>query len=40
MDEKQEHIRNVMLKVMASKLCTNQKEFAEIVGVIPKADRK
>lgn len=33
MNEKQEYIRNVMLKAMAAKLCTNQKEFAEIVGV-------
>lgn len=33
MNEKQEYIRNVMLKAMAVKLCTNQKEFAEIVGV-------
>ena len=33
MDEKQEHIRNVMLKAMAARLCTNQKEFAEIVGI-------
>ena len=39
-DEKQEYIRNVMPKAMAAKLCTNQKDFAEIVGVSPKADRK
>ena len=40
MNEKQEYIRNVMPKAMAAKLCTNQKEFEEIVGVSPKADRK
>lgn len=40
MDEKQKYMRNIMPKAMAAKLCTNQKEFAEIVGVSPKVDRK
>ena len=36
MDEKQEYICNVMPKTMAAKLCTNQKEFAEIEGISKK----